>query len=578
MTHEKALWARWKARTDLFWLAREVLGFKDITEHTHRPVIDHLQKFPAPQNEQQAREHDQIELERGAIKPIKYSPLVPDPYDLPGPRRRLILDPRGFFKTSINSVAHTIQWLLNYPNISILIVHNILDVASLILGEIRDHFRNNDYLRALFPEYVPHQRIEDWGTKSRVVVEARSKIRREPSVGIASIDHSVTGQHYDVIKFSDIVDQTNVTSEKMIDFICQRFALYHNILVRPDSWIDVEGTRYHFNDLYGRIIDQEMKKKPEKRTWQIFVRGVYKKDTGGLPYTFGPEELELPDLLDEHGNKVSWFPERFPVNQLEALRRDPAYGEWQFCCQQLNSPVDTDDENRAFPMKYFRTITAEELAHVNINSITVTVDTAETTASYSNYSVITVCGWDRIGRCYVLDIRRGKWYSDRLIQELISVYTDRRYFPYIECIYVEETSYTRGLRPALEFAQQREGILLPIKMIPRKRNVSKEERIEKTLRPWYVQGYIRFLDTLVEKGAVIRELNQFPRGSMDILDTLADQFLERDFLYIPNREEIDEFVSVPVGNPIAEILDPADLFEDQVRQAWLQTRKDTGGV
>jgi hypothetical protein len=86
------------------------------------------------------------------------------------------------------------------------------------------------------------------------------------------------------------------------------------------------STRYDFSDLYGRIIDAEKKKPVEDRVWKIHVRGCYKKDTssiGGAPETFTPEELDsLPYLYGADGKKVSWWPERWPTEELE---KTPVY-------------------------------------------------------------------------------------------------------------------------------------------------------------------------------------------------------------------------------------------------------------
>jgi hypothetical protein len=44
-----------------------------------------------------------------------YSPYVPDFWQLRGKRKNLILISRDHLKTSVATVAHSIQWVINYP-------------------------------------------------------------------------------------------------------------------------------------------------------------------------------------------------------------------------------------------------------------------------------------------------------------------------------------------------------------------------------------------------------------------------------------------------------------------------------
>src|SRR5215831_5412857 len=113
----KALWQnRWRARTDKLWLANNVLGYDKLCEKIHGPMARKLQQFPLPTLEI-ARESDKI-LDNGSFQ---YTPWM-DMYDLKGLRRLLILHSRGYMKTSLNTITDTIQWLLNYPQMALVIL------------------------------------------------------------------------------------------------------------------------------------------------------------------------------------------------------------------------------------------------------------------------------------------------------------------------------------------------------------------------------------------------------------------------------------------------------------------------
>ncbi len=516
---EKLEKVRWRCRTDLMYLAREILGYRDIEQEVHYPLLNILQKFPAPPLAQQ-RTYDLVTPTRTEY--IK--PFVPMER-LQGSRRRLILDPRGFYKTTINVVCHTIQWILNYPDITILIVHARQETAEDMLSEIRNHFVYNPNLRDIFPEYCLDPKSS--GSRGKFTVpNRRRKQRREPTVGTCSLDSSVAGYHFDVIKFTDVVDATNTGTRDQCRKTIQSFGNFRNILVAPDRWIDVEGTCYDYADLYNQTIKNEAKRPVEDRTWTIHVRGAFKKDTGGQPYTFLPEERKLRDLMDKDGHKISWFPKKFPVYELESMRKDPTLGEALFAAQQLNNPQDTGDD-KIFPLAQLRTKSKEDLRRVPILYYTASVDSAETVNKGSDYSVVLTVGWDQNGRGYVVDVRHGKFLADALINEIFDSFRKYRH----RSIRIEETGYIRGLKTSIRRYEDLTGVYLPFTFLPADNQRSKEERIKLALQPWYKRGEVIFDESLSCIEHLKDELNSFPKGETDdIIDALADQFTDKTWL------------------------------------------------
>ncbi len=126
-----------------------------------------------------------------------------------------------------------------------------------------------------------------------------------------SIDKGSAGYHFDVMKFSDIVEENNVRTKEQIFQVNYAFEMAENLSIRPDGWIDVEGTRYSSSDVYGKIIDREEERRKEgkPKIWNVYARGCYKKKLSHPP-TFDIDELNAPDLLDEKGLTISWWPER----------------------------------------------------------------------------------------------------------------------------------------------------------------------------------------------------------------------------------------------------------------------------
>src|SRR5947209_5838621 len=101
---------RLRAKTDLMWLANEVLGY-DFQEVPHRGLFNcYLKKDP--EQKKTLPELDKVK------------------------KRRLILWPRGHFKTSAAAVE-AVQLILNFPDIRIMILAGDLKESKKRLEEIK---------------------------------------------------------------------------------------------------------------------------------------------------------------------------------------------------------------------------------------------------------------------------------------------------------------------------------------------------------------------------------------------------------------------------------------------------------
>jgi predicted phage terminase large subunit-like protein len=538
---DRLRWCRWKGRTDLRWLCANVLGegFNDPDYlNVLEPVINALQPFPMAWEESGKYDKYTEDLRTGRIKWDFWRPLK-ERKQLPGPwRRRLILDPRSSGKTSMNSRAHTIQWILNFPDIAICITQAKHDKAEDLVSSIANLFIHNKVFRDLYPEYCPNGpgEIKAFGNRQRFTVpNRRLKSRIPPTVYAASIEGSMSGYHFEVMKYSDIVDKENTKTEEGIRLTASNFYNRENLLEDPDDWIDVEGTRYHMADFYGRVIEDEQRLPAEQRLWYIHVRGVYVKDTGidpetgqRRPETFLPEELDLDPLKDENGQLVSRSP-RWKTWQMEIERRRNAESDWEFATQKLNNPMEQATKARTFPLEYYKEITPEQWEekkrHVAYRQVT--VDTASSQGKRSDYSVITCVAVDSAGRRIVEDVRRGRMLYDELVNTLFEFWL--KHSPRV--IKIEETQYVTGLKPTIERECAKRRIWPAFEWIKRDTQVSKEDRI-KGIQPWYKNGDLLFLSDLTCREALQRELNQFPQSAHDdILDTIADQFQGEDWFH-----------------------------------------------
>jgi len=550
--------ARWKARTDLVWFCNNILDFPDVSAKVHGPLIERLQQFPRP-TEKEMLENDHFENGTWKYKPLR--PML----SLEGKRKTLILAPRSTLKTTINCIAHSLQWIINYPDITIALLQANLDKATDVIFGIKNHFTKNPRFRELFPEHCPDiKKVDTFGTQLEFTTKARGAhiTTKEPTMRGASIEKGLAGSHFHLIKYSDIVDEVNSMTAEGCSAIFKRFILSENLPITPMHWIDVEGTRYDANDTYGRIIQGQEMVAPEHRSWKIFVQGIFEKETGGKPREYSYDEVKLPDKLDEDGLPISIWPEKVPARSiLERMAIEP----YLTSCQMLNFPNAAAGGQTVFPVndKYPAWKSREDFnQRVLVSHYEIRVDTAETVGERSNNSVITVGAWDAAGRLYIVDIRRGKWLAAELIAQVIAAYTtyqqkSRNGFVRVA---IEETSYVRGLMLGFKQYCDQRGLHIPLETFKTDNTKSKIEKIVKTLQYPYMTKQIIFLDDLKEKATLIQELEEMPKPRTDdILDTLAAFYTGKEWLGRVNVRQDPTHVDQVVQNRLS----PADAYRQK---------------
>lgn len=583
---EKWREGRWRARTDLLWLCNNILDMRDVSRKLNGVMIDRMQQFPLPTPEEQAA----LDVWDPKAERWNYTPLIydknrlpgklPDPMRLPGKRRRLFLDSRSTMKTFIQTVAGSLQWITNYPDIAILIFHGALDRAEEVTDLMKQYFLTNQKWRALFPELCPPAGTTEWGTKKQFTVEGRSLgfITPNPTVRAAAIETGGAGRHVQVIKYTDIVHEDNSGTAEYCDLITRKFYASQNLLDSITYWIDVEGTRWNFSDAYGRVIDAEMNRQRIKKAWKLHDEVILDESeareklkqaeakartAGKLPprllplenhyvpqvdrrtyevyinciwettkRTFDYDDMEperFQRVLGEDGKPLSRWPERWPTDMLlEEEERAPEI----FSCQKMNHPIGSADGVNQFPGPWDGNnhlpalIKREDFQqNVRVMHYDIAVDFAHTVSARSDYTAMSVGAFDSYGRCYVVEIVHGKFLIEESIDKMFALC--RKYRPLR--LMLEKTGFEEGVSVWIRRKEALENFWLPITWVPRAGGAnqkSKNERIGETLQPWWTSSDIRFLDDL---GApyywMLEEAKRFPKYKhQDILDTLTDLF------------------------------------------------------
>lgn len=496
---------RQECRVNLVFLAREILSYTDIDAAVHGPIIDALQKFQGG-----SEPNDTITLKDGC----GYKPKVPM-WELQGPRKNLILFPRGHLKTTVVSIAHTIQWIINYSDVRILISMATGDQTRDVLGKVKAHFQFNELFRSFFPEFCPQgKNVKEFGNQDSFTVPCRATPREDHTLSTCTVGSVIAGGHFDVNKHDDLVDKENIRTPEQIFTVNQHFGymwplVETNELPPFHGWVDVVGTRYSFADLYGTILKGEEDLPPEHRTWHV------------VEVSAAPNWPDGPAL----------WPKRCPMSRLKEIENDPLQGPWILSSQYLLKPipdksglVSSEDELVWMPRKALDELYAHLSLHATIDLAGMEPSTNK--RADNDYTCINVHGFGRDGRAYVIELHHSRNFTPHDVIELM--FTIWKRHPRLTYFKIEKDAHARVLLPFLKREMVKRGIFLPVLEIQRDNRTSKQQRI-KGLQPWFQQRSIVFAADLAAKSSIIREVMYFPKYDHDdILDTLADMMQGRD--------------------------------------------------
>lgn len=436
----------------LFYFSKEILGYKQLQEEVHFKLCEFL-------NDRYVEEDD------GEVKTNK-----------------LILMPRGTFKTTIASVAFVIQQVILNPDIRILIASESFTNAKNYLGLIKKHFEGNEKLRTLYGDYVSKF---GWREDS-IFVSKRKKHKKEPTIQCSGIEVTRTGMHYDLIVCDDLVSPNNITTKEQMDKVVNFYRECTNLIERTGKKgkIVVIGTRWHFSDLYSYIQENE------EENFNILVRSAYNKD-GSL-----------------------FFPQVLTEDELNRQRR--SLGSYLFACNYLNNPVD--NENAVFKKDWIKYYKPNELGnkYPNVSEMNtyLHIDPAISEKKGGDFSGLVITGVDTEENVYVLHASKEKINVFNLIRRIFELY--KKYAP--EKVLLETQVFQKSIKFFLYDEMKKRKTYLPIEEIQHSWQKSKEMRIS-GLQPKFEFGGVFIRSDMKD---LEDELLRFPVGKHDdMIDALS---------------------------------------------------------
>jgi Terminase RNaseH-like domain len=322
-------------------------------------------------------------------------------------KEMLFLASRGSFKSTLDGVDSA-QWLLNCPDIRILILAGEYKLAVAFMTEIKGYFYRPEkspatLLHKLFPEYVLYG--ESGTSESPIKCPARIHSQKEPSLWVNAIVANLSGWHADIRKMDDVITDENSNNPEARGRDGKLKLKIDGTDNLVDEWgfTDIIGTPYYPDDYYGERLKVAREEAP--LVYGKFPGWKVKKGFEGIPL----KELkaDMVDLL---------FPEKL---SFASLRQKLMKNERLFRCQQLCEPA-AEEDHVSFTEEVLR-------AHLVAKApkegeMYLAWDWSFSRASYSDYSAGVagriVQGDERFD-LYIEEIIFGRWKPSELAFQMV---------------------------------------------------------------------------------------------------------------------------------------------------------------
>lgn len=415
-----------KARKNLFWLCR--LLTKTPFHSVHQYVCDQYIKknfdglwFPG---------YDLEDFKEAFRAQLKYRLATYPPESAAETTNELLLlEQRGGYKSTIDG-ADCVQWLINAPDMRIMVLTAFRQLAKKRAKEIKAYFflperGNPSSFHLLFPEFITRGVMGRSDGPLESPARVNANFFKEDSMWFTSMESSATGDHCDVLKADDIVDPDNSADEEMREELKNDFDSRKTDQLDGWGFLDITGTRYFTDDMYG----ERFKVNPESKRCSPFrysCRGAFTMTPEDyILYSLPPNDparLTIRQALEEERGILT-FPAKNNWAKLRNLYDEK--GERGFKNQQMNEATDKSelaDYVNHFDHDVLIAHTYPKESVPPFLKIFILWDLAYSQSSTSDFSVGVVVGIgeakDNLQQVVVLDAVYGKWKSSELATQM----------------------------------------------------------------------------------------------------------------------------------------------------------------
>lgn len=422
---------------DLYLFAKFLLGYNDLEIEPHKKMCDFLTANPD--------------------------------------RNKLLLVPRGSFKTSIATIAYPIWRLAHNPDLRILIGNERLDNAVVFLSGIKSILEQNKLFRSIYGDWT----TENW-TKEDITISKRTRWDvREPSVSTMGMGVVKVGMHTDLNILDDMHSEKNTTTAAQIDKVIESYKLMSAIL-EPTGQTVVVGTRWSYMDLYEWIMSHE------QANFDVMVESAERED-GSL-----------------------FFPSRLTKKYLDTQKA--RLGSMTFAMQYQNQVVN--DETATFKRSWLGGCYYELGQNPKFHDAILIIDPAISAEKGADFSAFIVLQMDGNGDIWVIEANRHKLEAHQIVEKIFDYIGKHR----IGKIAIETNVFQKFLKFALKQEMGKRKVFIPVMEVKASTKSTKEYRIS-GLAAGFEAGQIKIRKDMTD---LIDEYLRYPKSPHDdLLDALA---------------------------------------------------------
>ena len=430
-----------------------------------------------------------------------------------------IAAPRGHAKSTAITFAYAIALLLFRESRHLLIISSNETIASDFVNDIRVELMENEHLHALFGpiEFLKSAeteiicRLQD-GAKFRVIAKGANQRMRGMKWERKRPDHVIG---------DDLEDDEIVLNVERREKFRRWFYGAVRPIVRSGGKLRIVGTIIHLDSLLERTMPKP--NHPDSREDALTLRSL-NPQRGWTAIKYRAHNDDFTAIL---------WPEQFPADKLRAIRQEYAemglldvYGQ-----EYLNDPID---DSTAF-FRRSDLLPMSDGDKERRKEFYVGGDFAISEKKKAARTALVVGGVDSEKGLHVVDVRRGRWDTYEIIEELFSI--NSRWHPVL--MRFESENIEKTLRPVLESEMLRRQQFFAFDCkTPTKDKVQRAREFQFRTRA----GNVKFDKQADWYADYEEELAHFPKWpTLDQVDASAWLGnLLNDELAAPSDEEVEE--------------------------------------
>ena len=289
---------------------------------------------------------------------------------------------REHYKSTVITFAGIIQEILTDPEITIGLFSHTKSIAEKFVDQIKREFETNEILKWAFPDVLfsqPEIQSPRWSVQKGLIVRRRGNPKEGTLEAWGLVDGSPIGAHFKLMVLDDVVVPGSVRTPDMILKTTEAWSMAGNLSTEGGrTWII--GTRYHFADTYGTIMDRK----------------------AGIPRIY-----PATDNGQKEGAPVLFSWEEWEKRKRKSL-------DSILACQMLCSPLA--GSQRMFNVNDLQVYEARPRTLMGY----LLCDPARSKKKTSDHTAMVVIGIDMAGNKYLLDgvdhkmdlMERWRWFRD----------------------------------------------------------------------------------------------------------------------------------------------------------------------